>query len=564
MADGGVPGDRTLLAHVLARPDIAPIAVGRSFAVLPDLPLSFRCRGQAIELGVMAVAAPLAIIVRHALELGLALDLFDDPALAGLIAARTAALFARLESDGAASMLPSWHSCFAADEVPHPAVLDALWPLLGRHQEPPAPLKPDTAARLAALWCFGGPAEHVMGLGGDTRLKLDPATGLNVYGCSPRPRPWAVTFASSTASSVSERGYDGAEEARRRLLADAARLGATEAQKRASARVKAGILRHYGLGQGVAAILTPSGTDGELSALAVSLLGGGAPLTNILIAPEETGSGVPLAATGRHFATLTARGLPVAKGEPIAGFPAGIALEAVPIRGRDGGLRPDAEIAADCWTRMKRALDAGRRVLLHVLDVSKTGFRAPGDFSFATHPDVDIVVDACQARLSAVAVRAYLAMGAMVLITGSKFFTGPPFAGALLLPPTLAARFAATAALPSGLEDYFGGFDWPEGTASAALPREANFGLACRWAAALAEMEAFAAVSDAERRAILGEFGARISAGIGANPDLVPHETPIAAAPGGGWHGLPTIFTFSMLSPKHPRAPLSPDAARLV
>ena len=43
--------------------------------------------------------------------------------------------------------------------------------------------------------------------GGDARLLLDPITRLNDYGCRPFPRPEAFTFASSTATSISERGY---------------------------------------------------------------------------------------------------------------------------------------------------------------------------------------------------------------------------------------------------------------------------------------------------------------------------------------------------------------------
>jgi hypothetical protein len=567
MADGGFFGDRALLDRVLARPDIGPLALGREIALRPDLPVSFLCRGPVIEIGPAALAAPsLDVTVRHALELALALELLpDDPALAGLVAARVAALFTALEQDRDGAV-PAWHAIFAAAAPPPAEALETLWPTLVAHQEQQPWLRPRTLARLAELWPLAGPAEHLMGIGGDTRLRLDPATGLNVYGCSPRPRPWAVTFASSTASSVSERGYDGAEQARRRVLVEAARHGAAESQHRAVRRIKDEIRRHYGLTDAVEIVLAPSGTDGELSALAVALLGGEAPLANILIAPEETGSGVPLAATGRHFATLTARGVAVEKGALIAGFPSGIELEAVAIRGAQGAMRRDSAIAADCAAAAARALAAGRRVLLHVLDVSKTGVRAPGDIPYADHADVDIVVDACQARLSAESLRRYLERDFMVLITGSKFFTGPPFAGALLLPPRFAARFAGPRALAPGLGDYFGRFDWPAGPAAAGLPAEANTGLACRWAAALAEMAAFAAVPDAEIIAVLRQFGQRVRTGIKANPDLVLHESPHAMRRDAAarWDDLPTVFTFSLLAPGDPRAPLGPEDARLV
>ena len=47
--------------------------------------------------------------------------------------------------------------------------------------------------------------EDILVAGGDTRLRVDPASGLNRYGTVPRPRPDAVQFSSSTASSPPRR-----------------------------------------------------------------------------------------------------------------------------------------------------------------------------------------------------------------------------------------------------------------------------------------------------------------------------------------------------------------------
>ena len=62
------------------------------------------------------------------------------------------------------------------------------------------------------------PLPHLLAAGGDTRLHLDPASRLNFYGCRPYPRPEAFTFASSTATSISERAYAAAEAARDDLI----------------------------------------------------------------------------------------------------------------------------------------------------------------------------------------------------------------------------------------------------------------------------------------------------------------------------------------------------------
>ena len=51
------------------------------------------------------------------------------------------------------------------------------------------------------------PLERILATGGDSRLTVDLKTGLNRYGTVPRPRPEAVHFSSSTASSISDYGF---------------------------------------------------------------------------------------------------------------------------------------------------------------------------------------------------------------------------------------------------------------------------------------------------------------------------------------------------------------------
>jgi hypothetical protein len=47
---------------------------------------------------------------------------------------------------------------------------------------------------------------------------------------------------------------------------------------------------------------------------------------------------------------------------------------------------------------------------------------------------MQIIVDGSQLRLDPKDIQNYLNKGYIVTITGSKYFTGPPYAGALLLP----------------------------------------------------------------------------------------------------------------------------------
>ena len=52
------------------------------------------------------------------------------------------------------------------------------------------------------------PTEYLLMAGGDLRLNIDEIDLLNKYGCRPFPRPEAFTFASSTATSVSNFAFD--------------------------------------------------------------------------------------------------------------------------------------------------------------------------------------------------------------------------------------------------------------------------------------------------------------------------------------------------------------------
>lgn len=67
-----------------------------------------------------------------------------------------------------------------------------------------------------------------------------------------------------------------------------------------------------------------------------------------------------------------------------------------------------------------------------------------------------VVVDACQLRSEEENIRKYVSLGFLTLVTGSKFYCGPPFCGAVLFPPAALAELeAGHEHLPAGFEDYF-------------------------------------------------------------------------------------------------------------
>ena len=543
-----------------------------------DEAVALSASGEAV-LGATAFARPgfRGLYLRFALEwawLQSQPGLAGTPAgqtVAGLAAARAAALFIQAELDELAAedkaALPGWVSAMAREVAPSTAVLKAALAKL-----PCGIADAATLARIRSIWNLLGTADALMETGGDIRLQRDPHSALNGYGCSHRPRPWAVTFASSTASSSSERGYLAADLERLKTTAKLLTSDGQAPVRACLAAVRRGLEQVLDLHAATQVVLAASGTDTELLALALTHLSNAdAPILNILIAPEETGRGVPMAARGLHFAVDTALGHDVAFEAPVAGFRPDTEIANVFLRDPDGAVRAADAVEADISTILASGIAAGRQVILHVLDLSKTGLLAPRPSFLAGlraryRDGFDIVVDACQARLSARAISAYLQLDAVVLITGSKFFTGPPFAGALLIPAAIAKRLRQ-GRLPAGLDAYFGRYEFPESCPAADfLPLVGNYGLALRWHAALAEIKAFRLVAPSRRAEILRGFSAVVHAAVAANPALTLLET-LQISRGEtdeSWERLPSIFSFSMRSPIHPERNLDPAEARAV
>jgi hypothetical protein len=253
----------------------------------------------------------------------------------------------------------------------------------------------------------------------------------------------------------------------------------------------------------------------------------------MIAAGDETGSGAAFATRGRHFNAITAQGVPVAKGDPIRGLAERVAGAMVALRDESGRLRPCDEVDGDIVHGVTRAVAAGKRVALFAMDSSKFGLRSPSHdclrwIADAGGDDVLVVIDACQTRLSRSRLRSYLDRGFLVLITGSKFFTGAPFSGALLVPENLAARCAAIADVPDGLGAYTGRSDWPARFSGirAGLPAQANLGTLLRWTSAIAEMRDYFAVPDSFRAFALAQFAEVVPRLMTAEPSLAAMPLP--------------------------------------
>ncbi|CCD84516.1 conserved hypothetical protein [Bradyrhizobium sp. ORS 285] len=386
--------------------------------------------------------------------------------------------------------------------------------------------------------------------GGDTRLSLDRPWGRNAYGCGPSPAPDLVCFSSSTASPISERAYARVELARERLMHAAISLPLDEALDRRTEEMRGELRGHLRLADDIDIIFSPSGTDAQLHALALVRATLGDNVTSVIVGSDQTGSGTAASARGRHFNARTASGLAVTREAPIEG----LSGDAVFLPLFDAAsMQPRSDIDGAVLETVEALIRGGRNVLLQAMDASKLGWRAPGlaclDEVARRWPGrVQIVVDACQMRLDPNRLRDHLDRGHLVLISGSKFYGGPAFSGALLVSRDVAAAVRYGHPIAPGLFGYVNRSDWPlawTDLRACSAPR-ANIGQWLRWEAALEEIAAYHAVPEVFRRMAIRQLGEAIESLLMLSPVLRPLATGSAAEQATSEFGFPTIFPFAL------------------
>lgn len=600
------------LGAVLARPEIAPLADGIEVLLDTNLSQPFLVHhAHLVHVGATVLDAPdgAATAVRHALELARWLEAAGDRksepawvAAISLLSARCGALYLGAMPDtarmAATSALPQqlrtvYERLARARDwadlrellLPGASMTVELLSLLNggtthlKAVSASAAVKADAADIVLRVATLAVPSEVLMTQGGDGRVTPLSSTGRNAYGTATAPQPGELCFSSSTATNVSEAAYRSVEALRLRLIKEAIAGKLDASFRRQMAHVRREVARITGAAKvsGSAVVITASGTDTEL--LALDFAHGANhrhKLVSIVVDPNETGSGVPLAAAGKHYLARTSQGHVAQPAAAIDGLGSNeVSVVCVPLRTADGAARRSADIDAEIERIAQQAIASGARCLVHILDASKTGQGAPG-IELSTRllerypDDVDVVVDACQMRLGCEAMRAYLERGFMLQVTASKFYTAPPFAGALVLPRQIARRQRKP--LPKGLASYIGAAEWP-----AALERRlhvpagrANLGLLARWTAGLHEIRSFERVPMTEVRAILERLNRDVTAMI-----AVRHGMRVAAAPvfdrasldaSDDWGNIATIIPFELVRRRDDGQdqPLSFDELRMV
>lgn len=391
--------------------------------------------------------------------------------------------------------------------------------------------------------------------GGDSRIRLQPTNNSNGYGCRRLPRPDVLSFASSTASTISERAYVAVERTVRSLQSNKQFDDLEVFVEDVRSKLKAA----WGLGEETDVIFAPSGTDAELRALFLAKCLLRPPVVSIVVCSDETGCGMSFAAAGRHFDLETANKFQVTKGERIHGLAHDVDVRLIPTRTADGRVRPPQEIDRAVFESVKAAVAGGNSVILHVMAHSKLGTYAPTPecvqrIREVSGGSVQIIDDACQARIGRAQIRSYLAQDRMVLITGSKFFTGPAFSGAVFVPVALSARAAASGNVPIDFLKYTCASDWPRRFAHlrAVLPPTVNIGQALRWAAAIEEMESYFKAPAHFRSLALREFSTFATKCIDERSSLRLLEQPHLGSDTDEEFSAPSVFPFLLMRQGRP------------
>lgn len=397
------------------------------------------------------------------------------------------------------------------------------------------------------------PLDTLLVSGGDSRLAVDARDRVNGYGCAASPEPEIWNFASSTASTISQAAYDRAALAREELMHKCLFDEVEIAFDARCEDMRDELRGHLQLPPRVDVVFSPSGTDSQLHALFLARAVLGAPPVTIVVGADQTGSGTTHTARGHHFSFTTASGLAVRKDGAVAGL-AGASL-ALPLLKTAPGIAMRADADAAVLHAVEATIAQGAPVLLQIMDASKLGWCAPSaacldEIARRWPRKVQIVVDACQARLGRRRLRSYLDRGCMVLITGSKFFGGPAFSGALLVPNGLSRSLDRIEGIAPGFFDYAGRCDWPMAWTAlrSRFERRPNFGQWLRWEAALAEIGSYYAVPGAFRAKVLAELAAGIDSMIALSPSLrsVPTATRTAGVDDEEF-AQTTIFPFMLL-----------------
>lgn len=378
----------------------------------------------------------------------------------------------------------------------------------------------------AAAACDYSNLESFLTHGGDDRSLIFTDTGTNKYHIAPRPIASDAIFRGScTCNAPTERGYAAATKLYEEQIANSTDLNATLTSVFQNQRDR--IAACLELPEGTEVVLCPSGSDAEYIPIVMArqlVQDPNKKMVNYVTQLKEIGAGSSVASGGLYFSThapLTGR---LSEEEQKAGLTGFTSLKevSIPARERNGIVVDGSQTVLDMAAKDG---DAGY-TLVHGVFGGKTGLRdgvMPGSSS-----DSMGIVDACQGRFSLEELHGWLAQDSVVLFTGSKFYQAPPFCGAVFIPKEMAQQLSnLPAPEPKEMFESLSGFVTDKELSpclSSWIPflensQRNNVGLALRWEAGLAGMEALSGTPDPQRVAAVEEWATQVTAMVSAQSE---------------------------------------------
>lgn len=428
----------------------------------------------------------------------------------------------------------------------------------------------ENISELSAILPFVRRTEVLLSVGGDDRLTINFSSDkLNKYLSSTIPRYGMINRGSCTCSTITMDNYLLADRVRSQFVLSVLKAAAdADGPERVQLATKTifqsqqsqllSRLRNVlGLSSNeddAQVVLFPSGSDAEYLPLIAALVrshvlahgeASKIRVINYVSAAGEVGryvfsntllnanyrkvlfmviyvvlfySGTAAAAGGRHFSPLAPRGDDTHIVNSLLDGMEADWVCVVQFKPRDT-LTGVVSVQEEEILRSVRgdlsACDTAVAVV-HVVCGSKTGLVHPSfdvvESLKKEHGErVVVVVDACQLRCDLRQLKRFTDAGYLTLVTGSKFFTGPPFAGAVIVPNSVVQQIEAHIAstfnqgthqvcvVPTGLRSYLTSFEVPLGMPNlraflAVDNNWLNFGLHLRWASSLDVMARYAAL----------------------------------------------------------------------
>jgi hypothetical protein len=337
--------------------------------------------------------------------------------------------------------------------------------------------------------------------GGDSRL-LPDSTGYSKYGIG-LASDADICFSSTTASPVST-------EALEVVVGEAYELSrADDVQAWMGAKyenIRADLRAFWPPLESCHMCFFPSGTDAEYLAVTHLLKREEREKIYVVLGADESGSGTRFVTEYLAFDNITPRGLVTSQGFSAGSFAGSLCTFHVGLRESTGVRRSSDQLEEEVLSIAKHARRRRAAFMVRYINCTKTGIRyqpsARLRSELASTPGfAGFVGDFCQGRFQESELRVAVDHSDALIVTGSKFFGGPPFSGLIAVPrdweisealemssDTILAHFVSAELVP------------PESRSSSRTSDWSNQGLMLRWLAAQFEMRRFFSIDQHDRQ----------------------------------------------------------------